>query len=55
MRVTIQNEAMELTEDGYHIQAQKKARLFFIFPVKEEVEFRVDPETGEVIKTKTRW
>lgn len=55
MRVTIQSETMDLTEDGYHIQAQKKARLFFIFPVKEEVEFRVDPETGEVIKTKTRW
>jgi len=54
-RAMIQNEFMNLTEDGYHIQAQKRARLFFIFPLKEKVQFNVDPETGEIINKKASW
>lgn len=54
-RVRLQNETMNLTEDGYIVRAHKKARLFWIFPVKEHVRAQVDAETGEIIKVKSSW
>jgi len=54
-RARIQNQIMNLTEDGYHIQAQKRARFLFMFPINENIEFDINPETGEMIKTKASW
>ncbi len=54
-KARIQNQIMNLTEEGYHIKAQKRARLFFMFPINENIEFNIDPETGEMIKTRASW
>jgi hypothetical protein len=55
-RVRLYNESIDLDENGeYHMNATKKGRLFFMFPVKEKVEYSVDSETGEVISTNTVW
>lgn len=53
-KARIQN--MTLTEEGYYqIQAQKKSRLFFLFPVKEKVEAKVNAENGEVLRIRNPW
>lgn len=45
-----------LDEDGYYrVQSKKKARLFWVIPVKERVRTRLDAETGEIIRTRTSW
>lgn len=52
------NESQNITldEEGkYQVETQKKARLFFLFPVKEKVKIEVNSETGEITKTKTSW
>jgi len=55
-RVKYYNESMNLSEEGdYHMNAQKKARLFWMIPVREKVVYSIDSETGEVISTKTVW
>jgi len=55
-RIKLENESMNLNEEGqYNMNATKRAKLFFMFPVKEKVEFSVNSETGEVTKTKTKW
>lgn len=55
-RTTLENQTIELDEDGiYQIQGKKKARLFFLFPVREKVRAQVDPETGEIIKIRNPW
>ncbi|MEK6833116.1 MAG: hypothetical protein AABY32_03640 [Nanoarchaeota archaeon] len=55
-KVKLYNESMDLDEEGdYHMNAQKKARLFWMVPVREKVEYSIDSETGEVISTKTIW
>ena len=53
----LEDESMILNEDGtYEYQAEKKARLFFIFPVRTEVRATVDAETGELIQiSKPKW
>ena len=52
----LEDENITLTEDGYYqVQAKKKARLFWIVPVKEKVHTQIDAETGEVIKTRYSW
>jgi hypothetical protein len=49
-------ENITLNETGfYHFEAKKNARLFWIFPVKEKVQFDINSETGEITKTKTKW
>jgi hypothetical protein len=55
-RINWTDENITLNETGYyHIQAHKKARLFWLVPVKERVQYEVNSETGEITKTKTRW
>ncbi len=54
--INFTDENMTLGEDGYYyIQGKKKARLFWIIPVKEKLQYDIDAETGQIIKTKTRW
>jgi hypothetical protein len=55
-RTKLYNESIDLNEEGqYYMNATKRARLFWMFPVKEKVEFSIDSETGDVTKTKTMW
>jgi hypothetical protein len=49
-------EDMTLDEDGiYKVRVQKKARLFLLFPVREEIDAQIDSETGEIIRIKNPW
>lgn len=53
---TCECDEMELDEDGiYQVQAQKRARLFLIIPIKEKVKAQVNSETGEIIRIRTSW
>jgi len=50
------NENITLNQEGYYeIQAKKKARLFWIVPVKEKFQSHVDAETGEVVHIRKAW
>jgi len=52
----LQNQTIELDEDGiYQVQGKKKARLFFLFPVRERVRAQINSETGEVIRIRNPW
>ena len=56
IRARLENQTIELDEDGiYRIQGKKKARLFFLFPVREKMRMQIDSETGEVIKIRNPW
>lgn len=47
---------IELKDTGkYHVRAEKKARLFFIIPVTEDVKLEIDGQTGEVISESGSW
>ena len=49
-------EEIELDENGmYRVKTKKKARLFYLVPVREKVRVQVDPETGEIIKIRNPW
>lgn len=49
-------EQIELNDDGtYEYQAENRARLFFIFSVKEKIRARVNSETGEVERIQKPW
>lgn len=55
-RTRLHNESINLTEEGYYkIEGKKKARLFWIIPVKEHVRAEVNAETGEEIKIRNPW
>lgn len=55
-RLQLYNESINLTEDGYYqIQTKKKARLFWLVPVKENMKAQVNAETGEVIRIRNPW
>jgi eight-cysteine-cluster-containing protein len=55
-RKQFENEEIELDENGtYEYRAEKRAKLFFLFSVKEKVEARIDSETGEVLELKNPW
>jgi len=53
----LENENISLDDNGtYQYQGDKKARLFFVFPVKIMVRAEVDPTTGEIISLKAgKW
>jgi eight-cysteine-cluster-containing protein len=53
----LENENISLDEKGiYQYQGEKKARLFFIFPVKVRVKAELDSQTGEIVKLKAgKW
>ena len=57
IQARLDNENITLNEDGsYDYTGQKRARLFFIFPVRMMVRAEIDAETGEVIKvSKPKW
>ena len=56
IKAKLQDEEIELDEDGvYQVQAKKKARLFFILPVREKVKAQIHSETGEIIKIRNPW
>lgn len=53
---TCECEEIELDDDGiYQVQAKKRARLFFLIPVREKVKAQIDSETGEMIRVRTSW
>lgn len=48
-------EDLELDEEGYYqVQTKKKARLFWLIPVREQVKAQVEVEYGE-IKIRNPW
>jgi hypothetical protein len=52
----VTDENITLNDTGtYHVEGKKHARLFWIIPVKEKVQFDINSETGEITKTKTKW
>jgi len=52
----VENEEIELDENGtYEYRAEKRARLFFLFSVREKVEAKINSETGEVFEFKNSW
>jgi hypothetical protein len=57
IKTKLENENITLNENGsYEYTAQKRAKLFFIFPVRMAVRAEIDSETGEVIKiSKPKW
>ncbi len=53
---TCECDEIELTEDAiYEVKTKKKARLFWIFPVREKARVNVDAETGEITKFRNPW
>jgi hypothetical protein len=56
IKAKLEDENITLNEDGnYSYQAKKRARLFFIFPVRVAVQAEINSETGEVTKTRNSW
>lgn len=55
-QIMLEDEEMELNEEGvYEHQARKRAKLFWVIPVKERVNTQIDAETGSVIKQRNSW
>jgi hypothetical protein len=55
-QLMLENEEMELNEEGqYDFKARKRAKLFWVIPVKERVNVQVDAETGAIIKERHSW
>ncbi|MBU0893818.1 MAG: hypothetical protein KKF48_03885 [Nanoarchaeota archaeon] len=53
---TCECDKIELTEDAiYEVQAKKKARLFWIIPVREKARIQVNAENGEILKFRNPW
>jgi len=56
IRARLENQTIELDENGiYQVQGRKRARLFFLFPVRIKVQAEINSETGEVIKIRNPW
>ena len=56
IKAQLENSSIELNEDGdYQIQAQKRARFFWVIPIREKVKIQMNSETGEIKKIKTSW
>ena len=56
LKTKIENPNITLNGDGYYqVQTKKKARLFFLFPVREKVQLQLDAENGEVVKIRNPW
>jgi hypothetical protein len=55
-QIMLEDENITLNEEGYYeVKAKKKARLFWIVPVKERINTQIDAETGEIIKQRNPW
>ncbi len=56
LKKQLENENITLNENGtYDYDGEKKAKLFFIIPVKVLVQAEIDPETGKVLEIKNSW
>jgi eight-cysteine-cluster-containing protein len=45
-----------LDENGmYEVQTKKKAKLFYLFPVKEKTQLELSSESGEIIRVRNPW
>ncbi len=56
IKAKLENEEIELNEDGnYKVKVMKKARLFWVIPVDENVDAEINAETGTFVKLKGRW
>ena len=45
-----------LDEDGmYQVQTKKKAKLFYLFPVREKTQLELSSESGEIIRIRNPW
>ena len=56
LKAKLDQANVTLDENGvYKIKFQKKARVFFIFPVKEDISADVDSSTGEFVVIKKPW
>jgi len=56
IKARLENQTIELDEDGvYQVQTRKRARLFFIIPVRATVRAEVNSETGEIIRVRNPW
>lgn len=54
--INLSEENITLNEDGhYDVKAKKRARLFWVIPVKEKMHTQVDAETGSIIKQRNSW
>lgn len=52
----LEDEDITLNESGnYEYRAHKRARLFFIFPVRLKVQAELDSETGKIIQVRNPW
>ncbi len=55
-KTRLYNESINLTEEGYYeMDMNKRARLFWIVPVREHMEAQVNAETGETIEIRNPW
>ncbi len=55
-QIMLEDENITLNEEGYYdIQAKKRARLFWLIPVKERIHTEIDAETGDIIKQRNPW
>jgi len=55
-RARLEEHNITLDEDGiYQVQVRKRARLFFILPVREKVRAQINSETGEIIQIRNSW
>jgi eight-cysteine-cluster-containing protein len=55
VKTKLYNENMTLNENGeYEYEAEKEARLFFIFPVRIKMTAEVSAETGEVLRVREK-
>ncbi len=56
IRARLESYNITLDEDGiYQVQTKKRARLFFLIPVREKVRAQINSETGEIIKIRNPW
>lgn len=56
LRANLENETFELDENGtYHMHAEKKAKLFGLFKVRERIRADINAETGEITRTRGPW
>ncbi len=56
IKARLENYNITLDEDGvYQVQMKKRARLFYLIPVREKVKSQIHSETGEIIKIRNSW
>ncbi len=56
IRARLENQTIKLDENGiYQIRAEKRARLFALFPVRANIQAEIDSETGEIIRIRNPW